>query len=191
MLQIKLGTSPSDFGPTSPSTNLITPGTWQNSHLSSWVFFFIGMTRPGKVVFDHRISRSRGGRLTTRSVMRFARGTTHHRSLSLVSWFRKSASNSGRPEVQIRSASHRYLKTTPPPPPTLAFPQNTWHDGVSARTGRSGVSILRGHDVGRLICNVCLIVSARRILSRLVPQIHFAWFSDINPAKKLSFVAAL
>ena len=37
-----------DTGPTSPSTDAITPGTWQGSHWSV-NFYVTGMTRPGKI----------------------------------------------------------------------------------------------------------------------------------------------
>ena len=53
-------------GPTSPSTDPITPGTWQSSHWSA-NFSVPGMTRPGKVPsqagFELRTFRFRGGRL--------------------------------------------------------------------------------------------------------------------------------
>ena len=55
-----------DTGLTSPSTDPITPGTWQGSHWSA-NFEVTGMTRPGKILsqvgFEPRIFRSRGGRL--------------------------------------------------------------------------------------------------------------------------------
>ena len=38
----------SDTGPTSPSTDPITPGAWQGSHWSA-SFEVTGMTRPGKI----------------------------------------------------------------------------------------------------------------------------------------------
>ena len=55
-----------DTGPTSPSTDPITPSAWQGSH---WSFDFevTGTTRPGNIPaqagFEARIFRSRGGRL--------------------------------------------------------------------------------------------------------------------------------
>ena len=55
-----------DTGPTSPSTDPITPSAWQGSHRSV-NFSVTGMTRPGKIPgqaeFEPRIFRSRGGRL--------------------------------------------------------------------------------------------------------------------------------
>ena len=48
-----------DTGPTSPSTDLITPGAWQGSHWSV-NFEVTGMTRPRK---NPETFRSRGGRL--------------------------------------------------------------------------------------------------------------------------------
>ena len=52
-----------DTGPTSPSTEPITPGAGQGSHLSA-NFSVTGMTRPGKIPsqagFEPRIFRSRG-----------------------------------------------------------------------------------------------------------------------------------
>ena len=55
-----------DTGPTSPSTDPITPGVWQGSHWSA-NFWVTGMTRPGKIPspagFEPEILRSRGGRL--------------------------------------------------------------------------------------------------------------------------------
>ena len=55
-----------DTGPTSPSTDPITPGAWQGSHRSA-SFEVTGMTRPGKIPgqagFEPGIFRSRGGRL--------------------------------------------------------------------------------------------------------------------------------
>ena len=55
-----------DTGPTSPSTDPITPGAWQGSHWST-NFEVTGMTRPRKIPsqagFEPRIFRSRGGRL--------------------------------------------------------------------------------------------------------------------------------
>ena len=54
-----------DTGPTSPSTDLITPGAWQGSHWSA-NFEVTGIPRPGTslphVGFKPGISRSRGGR---------------------------------------------------------------------------------------------------------------------------------
>ena len=69
-LHIKLSTSTqsryTDTGPTSPSTDPITPGVWQGSHWTA-NFEVTGMTRPGKIPsptgFEHGIFRSRGGRL--------------------------------------------------------------------------------------------------------------------------------
>ena len=62
-----------DSGPTSPSTDPITPGAWQGSHWSA-NFEVTGMTRPRKIPaqagFEPGIFRSRGGRLTTRSTRR-------------------------------------------------------------------------------------------------------------------------
>ena len=56
-----------DTGPTSPSSDLITPGAWQGSHWSA-NFEVTGMTRPGKIPlqagFEPRIFQSRGGRLS-------------------------------------------------------------------------------------------------------------------------------
>ena len=37
-----------DTGPTCPSTDLLTPGTWQGGHWSA-NFWVTGMTRPGKI----------------------------------------------------------------------------------------------------------------------------------------------
>ena len=55
-----------DTGPTSPSTDPITPGARQGSHWSA-NFKVTGMTRPGKILaqagFEPKIFRSRGGRL--------------------------------------------------------------------------------------------------------------------------------
>ena len=55
-----------DTGPTSPNTDPITPGAWQGSHWSANCLV-TRMTRPGKIPlqarFEHRIFRSRGGRL--------------------------------------------------------------------------------------------------------------------------------
>ena len=55
-----------DTGPTSPSTDPVTPGAWQGSHWSA-NFQVTGMTRPGKIPLqagcEPRIFRSRGGRL--------------------------------------------------------------------------------------------------------------------------------
>ena len=55
-----------DIGPTSPSADPITPGTWQGSHWSA-NFEVTGMTRPGKIPsqagFELRTFRFRGGRL--------------------------------------------------------------------------------------------------------------------------------
>ena len=55
-----------DTGPTSPSTDPITPGARQGSHWSS-NFEVTGMTRPGKIPsqprFELGIFRSRGGHL--------------------------------------------------------------------------------------------------------------------------------
>ena len=52
-----------DTGPTSPSADPITPGTWQGSHWSA-NFYVTGMTRPGKISsqagFEPRILRSGG-----------------------------------------------------------------------------------------------------------------------------------
>ena len=52
-----------DTGPTSPSADPATPGTWQGIHWSA-NFEVTGMTRPGKIPsqvgFEHRIFRSRG-----------------------------------------------------------------------------------------------------------------------------------
>ena len=62
-----------DTGPTSPSADPITPGTWQGSHWSA-IFEVTGMTRPWKIPpqvgFEPGIFRSRGGRLTTRPTRR-------------------------------------------------------------------------------------------------------------------------
>ena len=54
-------------GPTSPSSDPITPGAWQGNHWSA-KFEVAGMTRPGKIStaqarIEPRIFRSRGGRL--------------------------------------------------------------------------------------------------------------------------------
>ena len=53
-----------DTGPTSPSTDPITPGAWQGSHWSA-NFYVTGMTRTGKTPsragFEPRIFRSGGG----------------------------------------------------------------------------------------------------------------------------------
>ena len=54
-------------GPTSPSTDPVTPGAWQGSHWSA-NFEVTGMTRPRKKIstqtgFEPGIFRSRGGRL--------------------------------------------------------------------------------------------------------------------------------
>ena len=58
-----------DSGPTSPSTNPITPGAWQGSHWSA-NFEVTGMTQPRKNPGASRIEpgifHSQGGRLTTR-----------------------------------------------------------------------------------------------------------------------------
>ena len=55
-----------DTGPTSPSTDPITPGAWKGSYWSA-NFEVTGMTRPGKIPsqagFEPRIFRSRDGRL--------------------------------------------------------------------------------------------------------------------------------
>ena len=56
-----------DTGPTSPSTDPITPGAWQGSHWSA-NFEVTSMTRPPKKIpsqagFEPGIFRSRGGRL--------------------------------------------------------------------------------------------------------------------------------
>ena len=55
-----------DTGPTSPSTDPITPGAWQGRHWSA-NFEVTGMTRPRKnssqAGFEPGIFRSRGGRL--------------------------------------------------------------------------------------------------------------------------------
>ena len=55
-----------DNGPTSPSTDPITPDAWQGSHWRA-TFLVTGMTRPVKIPsqagFKSRIFRSRGGRL--------------------------------------------------------------------------------------------------------------------------------
>ena len=55
-----------DTGPTSPSTDPITPGAWQGSHWSA-NFEGTGMTQPRKnavaIGFESQIFRSRGGRL--------------------------------------------------------------------------------------------------------------------------------
>ena len=55
-----------DTGPTSPSTDPITPGAWQGRHWGA-NFEVTGMTRPGKIPsqkgFEPQIFRSRGGRL--------------------------------------------------------------------------------------------------------------------------------
>ena len=62
-----------DTGPTSPSADPITPGTWQGSHWSA-NFWVTGMTRPRKIRaqagFEPGIFRSQGGRLTTRPTRR-------------------------------------------------------------------------------------------------------------------------
>ena len=55
-----------DTGPTSPSTDPLSPGDWQGIHWSA-SFEVTDMTRPGKIPsqaeFEHRIFLSRGGRL--------------------------------------------------------------------------------------------------------------------------------
>ena len=55
-----------DTGPTSPSTDPITPGAWQGSHWSA-NFEVTGMTRPRQIPshagFEPRIFRSVGGHL--------------------------------------------------------------------------------------------------------------------------------
>ena len=55
-----------DTGPTSPSTDPVTPGAWQGSYWSA-NFEVTGMTRPRKISpqaeFEPGIFRSRGGRL--------------------------------------------------------------------------------------------------------------------------------
>ena len=62
-----------DTGPTSPSTDPITPGAWQGSHWNA-NFEVTGMTRPEKTPaqagFEPEIFRSRGGRLATRPTRR-------------------------------------------------------------------------------------------------------------------------
>ena len=65
-----------DTGPTSPSADPITPGTWQGSHWSA-NFWVTGMTRPRKIPvqagFELGIFRSRGRRLTGRPTRRSRR----------------------------------------------------------------------------------------------------------------------
>ena len=46
-----------DTGPTSRSTDAITPGTWQGSHCSAH-FSVTGMTRPGKNAHGERGNRA-------------------------------------------------------------------------------------------------------------------------------------
>ena len=61
-----------DTGPTSPSTDPITPGAWQGSHWSA-NFEVTGMTPrqiPSQAGFEPGIFRSRGGHLTIRPTRR-------------------------------------------------------------------------------------------------------------------------
>ena len=54
-----------DAGPASPSADPVTPGARQSIQQRT-KFQLTGITRSGKVRFNPRVSRSRGGRLTTR-----------------------------------------------------------------------------------------------------------------------------
>ena len=156
--------------PTSPSADPVTPGTWR---VATGVDLPVGHwfdSAWGKVHAESRNQTlaccSRAGRLTTGPT----RQSVHAGPLRWPSG-QGVRLESGRYRVRIPFAPGFFSGSRHTSDLKIGTPVATllgaWHYGVSARTGRPGVSVLWLGEMDSWVCNFYISVAARTIVLTL------------------------